>query len=233
MIVLSAALGASMMLGLRLTLAAETDAADDNGDGDGPDAPDPMGIVALWGLSVALMFVLSGFELGIVLQGSQHAEVSTQDVAMMFAECSLVMLGINALLFFTALLDRAPPRRVIGVGSLVAVTGLLLLSQHTTPGWMYIGISLTAAGTGLVLPVIAFLAAGATRGKLGATMGALAAAAGLGQTLGSMTAGWLFGALAQRGFGWLAVPLLATLAWLLFRPSWGAAASAARVTDST
>jgi MFS family permease len=223
-IVLSAVLGASMMLGLRLTLPPQEEAADEaRAD---PDAPDRVGIMALWLLSAALMFVLSGFELGIVLQGSQHTEVSTQDVAMMFAECSLVMLGVYALLFFTSLLDRVPPRRVIAVGSLVAVAGLLLLSLHQTPGWMYIGISLTSAGTGLVLPVIAFLAAGAVRGKLGATMGGLAAAAGLGQTLGSIAGGWLFGALAQRGFGWLALPLLAMLVLMLFRPAWWTAPSA-------
>jgi MFS family permease len=217
-IVLSAVLGASMMLGLRMTLPMQEAIADEkNADAD---APDRVNIKALWWLSIALMFALSGFELGIVLQGRQHAGVTTQDVALIFAECSLVMLGINALLFFTSMLDRAPPRLVIAVGSLVAVAGLLLLSLHQTPGWMSIGISLTSAGTGLVLPVIAFLAAGAERGKLGATMGGLAAAAGLGQTLGSIAGGWLFGALAQRGFGWLTLPLLAMLALMLFRPGW-------------
>ena len=229
-IVLSAVLGASMMLGLRLTLPPQEEAADEaRAD---PDAPDRVGIMALWLLSAALMFVLSGFELGIVLQGRQHAEVTTQDVALMFAECSLVMLGVNALLFFTSLLDRVPPRRVIAVGSLVAVAGLLLLSLHRSPGWMYVGISLTSAGTGLVLPVIAFLAAGAARAKLGATMGGLAAAAGLGQTLGSIAGGWLFGALAQRGFGWLALPLLAMLVLMLFRPAWWKTPSALPLPDS-
>ena len=51
-------------------------------------------------------------------------------------------------------------------------------------------------------------------------MGGLAAASGLGQTLGSAAGGWLFGALAQRSFGWLTVPLLALLGLLLARPRW-------------
>jgi len=228
-IILSAVLGASMMLGLRMALPMQEPQTGHTGGA--LDAPDRVGIMALWLLSVAVMFVLSGFELGIVLQGSQHDEVTIREVAMMFAGCSLVMLAVNALLFFTSLLDRVPPRQLIAVGSLVAVVGLLLLTLHRSIGWVYVGISLTSAGTGLVIPVIAFLAAGATSGKLGATMGGLAAAAGLGQTLGALAGGWLFGALAQRGFGWLTVPLLATLAWLMVRPSWGAAASAARVSD--
>ena len=217
-IVLSAVLGAAMMLGLALTLPAQEDAA--NKEGTEPDARELSGKVALWCLSAAVMFVLSGFELGIVLQGKLHANISTQDVALMFAECSLVMLGVNALLFFTSLLDKVPARWVIAVGSLLGMSGLVLLAVHRSNEWMYIGISLTSAGTGLVLPVIAFLAAGVSRRKLGATMGGLAAAAGLGQTLGSAAGGWLFGAQAQLAFGWLALPLLATLILLLVRPSW-------------
>ena len=217
-IVLSGALGASMMLGLALTLPAEGGGAESASAQ--PDPPDPGGKVALWCLSAALMFVLSGFELGIVLQGKLHADVSTREIALMFAECSLVMLGVNAILFFTSLLDKVPPRLVIAIGSLIGMAGLAMLAIHRINEWMYIGISLTAAGTGLVLPVIAFLAAGASRRTLGATMGGLAAAAGLGQTIGSAAGGWLFGALAQAAFGWLMLPLLLTLILLLVRPAW-------------
>ncbi len=217
-IMLSALLGASMMLGLALTLP--TDEGTSEGDVAEANTPAPSGFVALWWLTVAVNLVLSGFEIGIVLQGKEHAALSTQQVALMFAECSLVMLAINALLFFTALLDKVPPRLVVAAGSLLGMAGLAALALHETDKWMYIGVSLTSAGTGLVLPVIAYLAAGASQRKLGATMGALAAAAALGQTLGSAAAGWLFGAIARQSFAWLALPLLATLLLLLLRPSW-------------
>jgi MFS family permease len=215
-IVLSALLGAAMMLGLALTLPAH----EGTSDAAEADVPAPSGFAALWWLTVAVNLVLFGFELGIVLQGRQHAELSTQQVAIMFAECSLVMLAINALLFFTALLDKVSPRLVVAAGSLLGMAGLAALALHETDKWMYIGVSLTSAGTGLVLPVISFLAAGASHRKLGATMGALAAAGALGQTLGSATGGWLFGAVARLSFAWLALPLLATLILLLLRPSW-------------
>ena len=218
-IVLAALLGALIMLGLALTLPPGVDA---------PKAAageqDRAGLVGLWLLSAVVNFVLSGFELGIVVQGSQHANSTTQEIALMFAECSLVMLGVNALLFFTSLLDKVSPRLVIAGGSLLGVSGLALLGLHQSSEWMFVGISLTSAGTGLVLPVISFLAAGAACRNLGATMGWLAAAAGLGQTLGSAAGGWLFGALAQIGFGWLALPLVAMLILLLLRPSWWSAA---------
>lgn len=106
------------------------------------------------------------------------------------------------------------------VGLILAMVGLAVLAQHRSEAWMYFGVSLTSAGTGLVLPVIAYLAAAASRQKLGVTMGGLAAAAGFGQTLGSAVGGWLFGALAQRSFGWLILPLVVMLILLLTRPSW-------------
>ncbi|WOB10911.1 MFS transporter [Piscinibacter gummiphilus] len=218
-IVTSAALGALMMLGLATTLPRVAPAAVD--DNIQPQSGDRRRTMALWGLNGAVMFVLSGFELGIVLQGQQHPTLSSREISLMFAECSLVMLGVNALLFFTGLLERAAGRGVMAAGLVLAIAGLAMLAQHRSDGWMYIGVSLTAAGTGLVLPTISYLAAGASRRRrLGATMGGLAAAAGFGQTLGSAAAGWLFGAVAQFSFAWLALPLLATLGTLIVRPAW-------------
>jgi MFS family permease len=167
---------------------------------------------------------LAGFELGIVLQGQQQAGLTLRQAAIMFAECSLVMLAVNALLFFTSLLEKVSARTLMGAGLMLAMLGLAVLAAHRSDPWMYLGVSLTSAGTGLVLPVIAYLAAGSSPRKLGATMGGLAAAAGLGQTLGSAAGGWLFGAVAQGSFGWLILPLLAMLCLLWVRPgSWSVA----------
>lgn len=213
-VVLSAGLGAVVMLSLAWTLPVRQSSMVNSVPGPARQS----GLAALLWLSGAVMFVLSGFELGIVLQGQQHANLSTQQVAMMFAECSLVMLAINAVLFFTSLLDKVPARVVIAFGLSIGTAGLAIMALHRADGWMYLGVSLTSAGTGLVLPVIPFLAAGASRQKLGATMGGLAAAAGFGQTLGSVAGGWLFGALAQKSFGWLTLPLIITLFMLLARP---------------
>lgn len=146
--------------------------------------------------------------------------MSPRQVAMMFAECSLVMLVVNALLFLSGMLGKLASRTLIAAGLLLAMSGLAVMAWHSAEAWLYLGIGLTSAGTGLVLPVIAYQAAGESRQKLGATMGALAAAAGLGQTLGSLLGGWLFGLLAQVGFGLLIVPLAAMLALLFARSGW-------------
>lgn len=211
-IILSALLGAVMMLGLAATLPSSPgpDAQAKN-PALGSDSGRP---IVLWLLSSLVMFTLAGFELGISLQGQQTG-MSARQVALMFAECSLVMLAINALLFFTSLLEKISPRAVIGTGLVLAITGLFVMAGFSSDAALYLGVSLTSAGTGLVLPVIAYLAAGAARQKLGATMGGLAAAAGVGQTLGSSVGGWLFGALAQRTFAGLTLPLIALLVLLL------------------
>ena len=217
-IVLSALLGAAMMLGLAWTLPSANIA-----DGATPkDSPisDTDRTTALYWLSGVVTMVLAGFELGIVLQGQQHTEMSSRQVAMMFAECSLAMLIVNGLLFLTGLLEKISPRALIAAGLLLAMSGLAVMAWHSAEGWLYLGIGLTSAGTGLVLPVIAYLAAGVSRQKLGATMGALTVAAGVGQTLGSSLDGWLFGALGQGSFALLMVPLVGMLVLLLVKPGW-------------
>ena len=219
-VVLSALLGAATMAGQIWTLPQSPQMhPSPRSDHVGEKAE---GFAALCGLDTLVMFALSGFEVGIMLQGQQHPDLSSRQVSMMFAECSLVMLGVNAVLFFSELLERTAPRKLICAGLLLAITGLALLSWHRTEAWMYLGVSLTSAGTGLVLPVIAYVAAGAERDRLGVTMGGLAAASSVGQILGSAVGGWLFGVAAQHSYGWLTVPLVAILALVLLRPAWWA-----------
>jgi MFS family permease len=215
---LSAALGALMMLGLAINLPTHTTIQDT--EMEAADEPAMRQSLTLWLLNGVVMFVLAGFELGIMLQGQRHPELTSRDVSLMFAECSLVMLGVNAVLFFTSLLERADSRRVLVAGMLLGITGLLVLALHDNETWMYWGVSFTAAGTGIVLPTVAYLAAGTARRRLGAAMGGLAAAAGFGQTLGSAVAGWLFGAVLQSSFIWFSIPLAVTLVFLLIPRLW-------------
>ena len=215
---LSALLGGVMMAGLlaRLPAALVHDAPAD-AETASPLVGHP---VALLWLSATVMFVLAGFELGIVLQGQQQGGQSSRQAAIMLAECSLVMLGVNALLFITSLLDKISARVLISAGLLLAVGGLAILAVSQTDAWMYLGVSLTSAGTGLVLPVIAYSAAKSSPRRLGVVMGALTAAAGFGQALGSAAGGWLFGLVEHLSYGLLTLPLLVMLGLLLTRPNW-------------
>lgn len=217
-ILLSAVFGALMMLGVVRTLPHSLD-----------KATSPQSVVrsveknhtsALWWMSAAVMSVVAGFEVVMMLQGQQMSGMAARQVALMLAVCSLVMLAVIAVLFFTALLEKIAPRIPIGIGLVAAMAGLTVLAVSSAELSMYWGLSLTAAGTGLVLPVISYLAAGVNREKLGVTMGSLAAAVAFGQAAGSSAGGWLFGAMAQGSYLLLLFPLVATLALLIVRPGW-------------
>ncbi|WP_082497948.1 MFS transporter [Pseudorhodoferax sp. Leaf267] len=228
---LSALLGGVMMAGLLTSLpAAPVHDAPAQAETTSPFLGHP---VALLWLSATVMFVLAGFELGIVLQGQHQAGQSSRQAAIMLAECSLVMLGINALLFVTSLLEKIAARVLISAGLLFAVAGLAILAASQADAWMYIGVSLTSAGTGLVLPVIAYSAAKSSPRRLGVVMGALTAAAGLGQALGSAAGGWLFGVVDHLSYGLLALPLLVVLGLLLARPDqWSSPPTPSLIADS-
>ena len=216
-IVLSAVLGTLMMIGLIRTLTAERLGNLDSSNQ--PEVTDGHTLALCW-LNGTVMVVLAGFELGIVLQGLQHNDMSTRQIAWMFAECSLAMLLVNAALFFSGLLEKVASRTLIVMGLVLASAGLAVMAWHSAENWLYLGISLASGGTGLILPVIAYLAAGVPHRQLGFTMGALAAAAGLGQTLGSSLAGAIFGRLGQGTFGLMILPLAVMLVMLLVRPKW-------------
>lgn len=224
-IFLSALFGIVMMLGLARTLPDSHDIARFPQSTVRP--AERAGTSALWWMSAAVMSVLAGFEVVMVLQGQQTSGMAALQVSLMLAVCSLVMLAINAMLFFTALLEKMSARILMGIGLVLAMAGLTVLAASGAGYSMYWGLSLTAAGTGLVLPVISYLAAGVSREKLGVTMGSLAAAVAMGQAVGSSVGGWLFGAVAQRSFLLLLLPLAATLVLLIVRPGWSGGDAAA------
>ncbi len=223
-ILLSALLGALTMLGLAVTLPPRNaiKARAENLD----QRVRAIQVLPLWGISGAVVFVLSGFELGIVLQGQQHVDLSTRDIAWMFVECSIAMLLVNGFLFSTSLMEKVKPNVLLVAGLLLSIAGLVLLGQHQAQLWLYAGIALMGVGTGLILPVVAFLAAGATPRTLGTMMGGLAASAGLGQSLGSGAGGWLFGAIGQQSFSWFTLPLGVLVLMLALRPDWWSTAGA-------
>lgn len=107
-VVLFAALGAMIILGVVVTLPASAKAsASVQAD---TAILDQQSKAPLWALSGAVALVLAAFELGIVLQGQEHTALSPLQIAMMFAECSLVMLAVNAVLFLTGLLEKISAR---------------------------------------------------------------------------------------------------------------------------
>lgn len=143
-------------------------------------------------LSLLAYFGLGAFEVALPLAARGPLAADSAGVSMLFMECSLVMLAAQGVLIWAAPL-RARFPQVLVAAIAVYVAGLLWLAGTDSFGAAVPAIGLIAAGSGVVLPLIAFLATLEIQARPGAALGALTAAGGLGQALGSLSGGALYG----------------------------------------
>jgi len=143
-------------------------------------------------LSLLAYFGLGAFEVALPLAARGPLAADPAGVSMLFMECSLVMLAAQGLLMWAAPL-RVWFEQVLVAGIAVFGAGLLLLAGAGSLTAAVAAVGLIAAGSGLVLPLIGYLATLEIRARPGAALGALIAAGGLGQALGSLSGGLLYG----------------------------------------
>jgi MFS family permease len=176
-------------------------------------------LFALLTLNFATLLGLGGFEVALTLYGSQRLQLDTLRISLMFAECSMVMLLVNGVLFLTPLWRFVSVRTVLMLSMGAMVGGFVLLYRSTSYESVLGAVPLIAAGSGMAMPTLAYSVA-SRAGRLGAAMGQLTAAGSLGQALGSFAGGWLFAVLAAGSFliGALFMALaLLLLAWIGIR----------------
>ena len=184
-----------------------------------------MSLLASWGLGA--------FEVGLTLRGVRDFALGPDVIGWMFVECMVVMILVQLLIFS----DRVPPSstRLFLVPSFVLLAlALLGIGFASVPAVLYAAVAAAAAALGAIAPVIGYwisLSAGSIQGT---ELGRQAAAASLGQAIGSATAGLLFG-LAWTAVGFvvaasavavgalLALPLARRLASLVPEPGHGSA----------
>ena len=143
-------------------------------------------------LSLLAYFGLGAFEVALPLAARGPLAADPAGVSMLFMECSLVMLAAQGVLMWAAPLRARFPQVLVAA---IAVYGAGLLWLAGTDSFVAAvpAIGLIAAGSGVVLPLIAFLATLEIQARPGAALGALTAAGGLGQALGSLSGGALYG----------------------------------------
>jgi MFS transporter, DHA1 family, multidrug resistance protein len=167
-------------------------------------------------LSLLVMFGLGSFEVGIALQGQQALGLGPARIAVMFVECSIVMIIAQVLFFSSATaVQRLKDHRVTATSFLVMAGGLLFLPGGKNFYFLLLPVGLIAAGSGILLPLLAHLTSLQAGSNPGATLGMQTAAASLGQALGSVAGGWLFGALAGASF-WITAGLMLGAAAVAF-----------------
>ena len=169
-------------------------------------------------LNFSILLGLGGFEVALALYGSQQLQLDALQISFMFAECSIVMLLINGVLFLTPLSRFVAVRTVLVLSTAAMVGGFVLLYRSTGYASLLAAVALIAAGSGIAMPTITYSVA-SNAGRVGAAMGQLTASGSLGQAAGSFAGGWMFALLSARTFlgGALFMALVLLLAWMRAR----------------
>jgi DHA1 family multidrug resistance protein-like MFS transporter len=144
------------------------------------------------GLNLLAYLGLGAFEVALPLAARGPLAVDPARVSLLFVECSLMMLMVQGALMWAAPY-RAHFSKVL-IASIAAYgAGLLWLAGTTSFSAAVSAVGLIAAGSGLALPLIGFLATLEIEARPGAALGRLTAAGGLGQAVGSLSGGALYG----------------------------------------
>lgn len=150
-------------------------------------------LLGLLGANLLVTYALGSFEVSIALQGRQTLGLDPYRVGIMFMECSLIMVAIQALIFCFPVLKRLSGTLVLVFGFLAMTAGFLLLPIVTAYNAMLLMVALVAGGSGILLPFLTYRISFSAPLGLGTTLGLQTAAASLGQGIGSAAGGWLFG----------------------------------------
>lgn len=164
-------------------------------------------------LAIALVTALAigVFEVGLALRGKVLGLDAAQ-IGIMFAECSLVMAVVQALVF-SPLIKPELTRWFVAPGLATLAIGLVIVSLVSTSVLMSVAVALVAASAGMLSPVVTYWASFGIPTSQGAQLGRMTAAASLGQALGSVAGGALFNLpiLPDASFLVAALLVLATL----------------------
>lgn len=164
-------------------------------------------------LAIALVTALAigVFEVGLALRGKVLG-LDAAHIGVMFAECSLVMAVVQALVF-SPLIKPELTRWFVAPGLATLAVGLVIVSLVSTSVLMSVAVALVAASAGMLSPVATYWASFGIPTSQGAQLGRMTAAASLGQALGSVAGGALFNLpiLPDASFLLAALLVLATL----------------------
>ncbi|WP_339913128.1 MFS transporter [uncultured Brevundimonas sp.] len=131
------------------------------------------------------------FEVGLSLRGKQELGMSTTQIALMFTECSVVMIVVQAMVF-SPWVRPSTTRWMIAPALVVLTIGLLLLPHAANFSWMLAVIGAVAASAGILTPILVYWISSRAGRAQGAQLGRQTAAASLGAAVGSAAGGLLY-----------------------------------------
>ena len=144
---------------------------------------------------LALAFIVSAgvgvFEVGLALRGKQELGLSQTQIAMMFTECSAVMIIVQAIVF-SPWLNPATTRWFIAPALVVMAAGLFTVPFASDFAMMLGVIGAVAASAGILSPIVTYWISSKAGHAQGAELGKQTAASSLGAATGSAAGGLLF-----------------------------------------
>lgn len=165
-----------------------------------------------------LTFVVSAgvgvFEVGLALRGTQELSLTPTQIAVMFTDCSVVMLVVQAIVF-APWFKPEMTRWLIAPALAVLAAALFLVPRACDFTLMLIVIGAVAASAGILLPILTYwISVNAGRAQ-GWELGKQTAAASLGVTVGSAAGGLLFNIAGFPGASFVLVAGVTALGVLL------------------
>ncbi len=158
------------------------------------NAPDGhAALLRLLMISFVTAAAVGAFHVGLSLRGTQILGMNASQIGLMFAECSLVMIIVQAVVF-SPLVKPEFTRWFLTPGLAILAAGLAAVPFAMTNITMAIAVALVAASTGILSPIATYWISLGAGEMEGTALGRQTAAASLGQAVGSAAGGLLFGA---------------------------------------
>ena len=153
-----------------------------------PVAPTTCLVPKLLVLTFIVSAGIGAFEVALALRGRQELGLSPYQVALMFAECGLVMFMLQAVVFSPRFTPEAT-RWLITPAFIVLAIGLFLVPWASDFLWMLVTTGAVAASAGVLSPILTYWISSRAGSAQGWQLGRQSAAASLGVTLGSAIGG--------------------------------------------
>ena len=167
---------------------------------------------------LVLTFIVSTgigvFEVGLALRGKQELGLTPFQIALMFSECSLVMFGVQAIVFSPGIKPDIT-RWLISPALAVLAGALFFVPRASDFALMLAVVGAVAASAGILSPILTYWISSKAGSAQGWELGKQTAAASLGVTLGSAAGGLLFNVAALQGASFVFAAALAALGFVL------------------
>ena len=165
-----------------------------------------------------LAFIVSAgigvFEVGLALRGKQELALTQYQIALMFTECSLVMIVVQVVVF-SPWVKPETTRWLIAPALSLLAAGLFLVARASDFTLMLAVIGVVAASAGVLSPILTYWVSSTAGHALGAALGKQTAASSLGAAAGSAAGGLLFDVAPLPHASFLLVTGLTLLGFLL------------------